>query len=92
MATRIYCDNCGNTVTTPIRFCFGPRSAIDAEVNDVISRYLGTTPGVGGFQAALAQQNSNQAPLKTVTIDLCQICVPIWMTRVANLTKASEPE
>lgn len=43
------------------------------------------------------QQNINHAltpseTIKVEDVDLCNTCAPIWMSRVKNLTQASDPE
>lgn len=95
MATRIYCDNCGNTVREPNKFCFGPLSHL----------YAGSSGGAGGSGASPnggagglfgagggfgASQQTSRPTTPMHVIDLCDTCQNVWMERVKKLTSASE--
>lgn len=108
MTTRIYCDNCGNTIRDPQVFCFGPRpnyysqnqnaqaQAYQLYVAGQAQGIIGpltpyTTSGLGGASTTYTLPTNPPVPAIAVEeVDLCQHCVPIWMARVKNLTKASD--
>jgi len=85
MATKITitCDHCGNKIPKPNRFSFGPSpSRSYDEDEDETEEY-----------SPKKRQKTAAVPLpKKETIDLCNLCVPIWMDRVRKLTTASDPE
>jgi hypothetical protein len=101
MATRTFCDHCGSTVRDPKVLSFGDmrsrlarqseqeglKAAIAAMRNDL---------NVGKAYAAAAMQNVNKSPaadlIPVIDVDLCPRCVPLWLERVRNLCKASDPE
>lgn len=100
MATRIFCDHCGNTITKPNVFCYGPWSDVQvlAYGGNSGGAAVGSASGGGSGSANWVGGTSNHtyqsvAPvLKLVKVDLCDVCVPIWLERVRNLTKASDPD
>lgn len=90
MATRTYCDHCGNTVRNPKVLSFG--DVRDAQNAEAMSR---AQAGVGGIASLIAQpnaqrnQNTSQST-EVIDVDLCPTCVPIWMERVKKLCEASD--
>lgn len=78
MGIRRFCDHCGNTIHAPNRFKFGPTggSYDDDEDEDESPR----------------RRKTSKPSFKTVIIDLCDVCAPVWMKRVQNLTQKSDPE
>ena len=99
MATRQYCDHCGNTIRNPHKYCYGPHPAVNY-VATHLPNYAGYSqyPGVnaqsnmgtlGGTPTYSTVATAVPSP-EMVVIDLCDHCVKIWMTRVENLTKASD--
>ena len=102
MATRIYCDNCGNTCRNPQKYCFGSYAAINY-VHYVAKQvpYHATYPqspnvnmqanaGLLGATPTYSTVATTVATPELVVIDLCDHCTKIWMTRVENLTKVSD--
>lgn len=99
MATRTFCDHCGNTVRSPHKFQFGPKPVRDNSAEEL--QYTLEVARVGGFggssgsikQAMAAIGKPAPVPAHpTTTIDLCDACIPIWLKRVGALCKASDPE
>lgn len=91
MATRTFCDQCGNTVKNPRRFSFGPVPAHEPgpfHGNGGGVGVLGS--GGGAFQQARSVPVEQHFPI--VVIDLCPVCAPIWMKRAEALTKASDTD
>lgn len=88
MATRIHCDHCGNTVRPGNYevFTFGPKIAFDMQLHQAMGHMQALQMG----QQNVANVGAPRQPIETV--DLCTICIPIWATRVRNLTKASDPD
>lgn len=93
MATRTYCDMCGNTVRSPAKYCFGPAPTYH------YSQQLVSYPGVqtqgglsvlGGGQPGYATNVTTSPSMATVEVDLCPTCEKIWMKRVEAITKTSE--
>lgn len=92
MATRIYCDHCGNTCRNPNVFYYGPAPLLSPSYQNVQAVYVqgGLLGGGGGFNmpnppTPPALQNKTSVVIES--IDLCDRCVPIWMERVGKLTK-----
>jgi hypothetical protein len=90
MATRVICDHCGHVISdkNPNVFSFGPRMIAQP------IQYDPRQNAIVGVQAG-GHSYTYSTPNPTVPIedvDLCNACVPIWMSRVRNLTKASDPE
>jgi hypothetical protein len=88
MATRLFCDHCGNCVTSVNKFCFGeyPKTQFLPQQGGgygVAPPQL--VPPQGGMQAAFRVD-------QLTVVDLCNTCGPIWMRRVANITKVSDPD
>ena len=87
MATRQYCDHCGNTVRNPKQFCYGPYPAVN-----YVQAYVGQqqyAAGSTGILGASAYPTAIPSP-EMVVIDLCDHCIPVWTKRVEMLTKASD--
>lgn len=93
MATRTYCDNCGNTVREPNKFCFGPISHFHKKEQQLMQMLKNTQHGNGGAGGggggAVACQPPPASPPMNV-IDLCDTCQNIWIDRVKKLTGESE--
>lgn len=78
-------------------FVFGPQPL---QINyEAEKEYAKTVAGMGGgiaqmIKQAQAQQNVNKLPPlhPTKVVDLCDVCVPIWLERVDKLCRASDPE
>jgi hypothetical protein len=81
MGMKMFCDHCGNTITSPNRFRFGPVRCNDDDDDE----------GWRTRRKAKAKPFT-ATTIKIVEIDLCNACAPIWMTRVQNLTAESDPE
>jgi len=101
MATRIFCDHCGNTIRDPIVFCFGPHKAVQDQIDvyrqmHVQHQYAQqgiawTTASVTTTSGYVPTPPPPQATISSLEkIDLCQHCVSTWMSRVRNLTKESD--
>lgn len=101
MATRTFCDHCGNTVRSPHQFQFGPKPVRDTSSEEL--QYALRMARIGGFGDGAGSAGIKQAmagigkpaPVPahpTTTIDLCDVCIPIWLKRVSALCKASDPE
>lgn len=86
MATRTYCDHCGNTVNNLRKFGYGPAYEAPPQPPSLYA------PGLqAAHQMAVAQQVQCSAPTppyyETVFLDLCSTCAPIWLKRVKILTE-----
>lgn len=83
MATRHYCDHCGNKIKEHNKgiMKFGPFKAIEAHQQMI--QY-----GVTNLQI----MSSIVKNFEVMEVDLCDACLPIWYSRVRNLTKSSDPE
>jgi hypothetical protein len=79
MATRIFCDQCGNTISDnrPIVVLYGAFESMNFFQQ-------------GQLGANIAQGAHTQNRIPPPQLDLCKICYPIWMDRVKNLTKVSD--
>lgn len=89
MATRTFCDHCGNTVKTPNIFCYGPHQAVKNEVNAAFNAMHSSH--IGQMQIAGRATNNPALMMPELTqIDLCDTCVRVWMNRVTALTKTSD--
>lgn len=100
MATRIFCDNCGNTVKEAIEYSYGPYKQIRREEHERMT-YMQAMAGTarqqtmqGNLSVGVGLQGSviPKVTAEMIHVDLCQTCVPIWMSRVRNLTQQSDPE
>ncbi len=103
MGTRLYCDQCGNTVHEFKVVSFGqepsPKEAAEYDKNYEMYRqqieYAQSMRGLGMGQSLTQVAIHPPKPLPThkrTRIELCEGCLPIWLTRAANLTKESDPE
>lgn len=97
MATRTFCDHCGNTCHNPKKFIFGPQMVRDSSKEELrqaleMARITGVTDPNGLKQAmqGIGQQVKPSHPTKV--IDLCDTCVPIWLERVDKLCRASDAD
>jgi hypothetical protein len=96
MATRVYCDNCGNTVHQPVKYCFGPyqEGTTYTSYNQGLAQNAqwgaGVLGGVGNGGTAPIQQVTVQNKTCLSVIDLCPICEKVWMERVMKLTQSSD--
>lgn len=101
MATRTYCDHCGNTVQNPKVLSFGDfrgklrdeasQQAVIQQAMDAM-RIGGAFGGGGNGGVSVTQQAPSKAVAPIINVDLCDTCVPIWLRRVGALCKASDPE
>lgn len=109
MATRTYCDQCGNTIREPNVFLFGPKKNLDYEKQQLMAAlahqqlaqasqnqgphgYAGLS-SLGGNAGNSQGSTTPPKPMPdTVQIDLCDVCMPIWMARVKKLTSGSDPD
>jgi hypothetical protein len=86
MATRTFCDHCGNAVTEHKEYSFGPK------VHPIILDPNGQR--IVGHQVQFMNNGSvgiqGNSPPSVQTIDLCAACIPVWMERVRRLTGASD--
>jgi hypothetical protein len=105
MATRIFCDHCGNTIREPLVYSFGPlkqindhNSLIQMQMQQqrqlaLMQQNVGMGGNYGGGAAGIASVTTCGSPTSAmIDVDLCPVCAPIWMERVKNLTKRSDPE
>lgn len=93
VATRIYCDLCGNTIRNPAKYVFGPSPLIIHNTSYQTVTYPGGGAGQlgGSYQTAMPTSTAYHAPT-TIEVDLCPTCEKIWMKRVEGITKASAPD
>lgn len=92
MTTKVFCDHCGNVISNRQSnvFSFGP---FRRELNKAYG--VMANQSLQGINAASQPGSHALTPSETVKIedvDLCNTCAPIWMSRVKNLTQASDPE
>lgn len=98
MGTRLFCDHCGNTVHKFNYVSFGQdngqRDIYD--YHDALIRYQNqNTPilsqmGIGQYGGHVSLPSLKSYP--RTTIELCDNCLPIWLKRVENLTRVSDPD
>ena len=79
MATRTYCDNCGNTITMPFKYCYGIYTGTPPQHVQALSQQYGLAQGGGVIPTT-----------DFVVIDLCPTCKTVWMDRVRALTASSD--
>lgn len=78
MSVRVVCDHCGNKIPRVNKFVFGPQPVYDEDEDE--------------DERPRQKRGSEPAKkLKKEYIDLCPHCEEIWMTRVRDLTKRSDP-
>ncbi len=109
MGTRLYCDQCGNTVQKFNVVEFG-----QAHPKEVIAQYESDKRAYEAycekraqqmrydsdpFKSMMAQASQGSMPraptlpqYSKTQVELCDHCLPIWLERVKNLTKASDVE
>ena len=100
MATRTYCDQCGNTCHSPNKLMFGSHSIDQFGILNVQQGGLLTPPSLGHPFGTVSYPNKPaivvSAPARKwfnkIIIDLCDTCAPVWMERVKALTKESDPD
>lgn len=78
--TIIKCDHCGNKITKPNKFVFGPWTGYDDD-DEEEERPRKRSPHTAPIEPKITR----------IRIDLCNSCVPVWMERVKKLTGASDP-
>lgn len=79
MGSRIFCDNCGNTILHKNPFIFGPKYPREDDEDDDYTR---TT----------IKRKKKSLEISREEIDLCPHCEPIWLERVKKLTEVSKPD
>jgi hypothetical protein len=90
MATRTYCDHCGKTISGSAEiFCFGPKSYINVSSQSYQQAGANGGPLSYSLQPTTTMVSTNPK-IVVEQVDLCLVCVPIWMTRVKKLTQASD--
>ena len=107
MATRIYCDHCGNSIKNPNVLSYGPVKIVESyhqhqmqahHFHVIAAQQQNMAQGIAS--AGQANQAMPQPLLKPkilenhpiVDVDLCDHCVPIWMERVRQITAQSDPD
>jgi len=99
MATRTFCDHCGNTIRNPKVLSFGDLKGVlsrnEAQHRAVMQQVQALHANVQYIppQAGPVSAKQSGVPEIGVThVDLCPTCVPIWLERVKALCKASDPD
>lgn len=92
MATRIFCDHCGNTIAKPNIFCYGPWTEVQQIAYTAGHGASGGLLGAVGAVGVGGPTVSTVAVEKLTQVDLCNTCVSVWMMRVRNLTKVSDAD
>lgn len=88
MATRTFCDHCGNTVSFPTKYFYGTHNP-----NNYPQQGNGGLLGIPQQTlSVMAQAQASSIMHNVVTVDLCPHCVPIWVKRVEAITAKSDPE
>ncbi len=96
MATRTFCDHCGSTIRSPVKYIFGPGPRITymsvPQMCLHAAQYGGAGAAGGILPCTAISQAISQTTLheNTVTIDLCPTCEKVWMERVKALCRASD--
>lgn len=98
MATRMYCDQCGNTIrkSTKASCYIGPALDYTHATTMNYPAYpsgggMGNAANIGnGLYMATPAIPVPASPF--LAIDLCDTCVVSWPERVKNLTRVSEPD
>ncbi len=93
MATRTFCDHCGNTITNqPNIMSFGLLHALlQHRAEEQAWAQQAMMAARAGHLSGHGMGPRPTAPdIKIEDVDLCNTCVPIWLERVRNLCKQSD--
>jgi hypothetical protein len=89
MATRTYCDHCGKTIHTPVRYCFGPFNVYNSLTYN--QQYGQVSQGLYTATVGIVTPPPPTPGTQLEVIDLCPTCEGVWMKRVKKLT-SEDPE
>lgn len=103
MGTRLFCDQCGNTVREFKIVSFGrepspeERRKYEQQVTDYQNHmHMQRLSMYGGGPPPQVMPNmpypSQPTEYTRIRVELCDGCLPIWLKRVESLTKESDPE
>lgn len=105
MATRMFCDQCGNTIRESHKAsCYiGPVLTMhDPSQQHAINQYnqavgVQNAQHLGAGSGSYSVMAGNYIPTTSATtpflsLDLCNTCVKSWPERVKHLTRMSDPD